>query len=63
MVAIHRLFTNGHSKTELSEEVEIAVNGVLREAEELCQLLRKRREKQEKSVPAKAIHSHGVTGA
>ena len=57
MVAIYRLFPNGHSKPVLSDKVEIAVNDVLREAEELCQLLRKRREKRDEGAPPKTIRT------
>ena len=57
MVAIYRLFPNGHSKPVLSDKVEIAVNDVLREAEELCQLLRKRREQHDKAALPKTIHT------
>lgn len=44
MSALQRLFTNGQTNPARSDEVEMAVNGVLREAEELCRLLRTRRE-------------------
>jgi len=44
MGALQRLFANGHAKPALSDEVETAVNEVLREAEELCRVLRTRRE-------------------
>jgi hypothetical protein len=44
MSPLQRLFANGHAKPARSEEVETAVSEVLREAEELCQLLRVRRE-------------------
>jgi hypothetical protein len=42
-----RKVANGRAKPALPDEVEIAVNEVLREAEELCRLLRKRRERRE----------------
>ena len=42
-----RMFVNGHSSPALDGELEIALNDVLREAEELCWLLRKRRERRE----------------
>lgn len=44
MSTLQRLFSNDCTKPARSDEVEIAVNGVLREADELCRLLRKRRE-------------------
>ena len=47
MGALQWWFANGHSKPLLSDEVETAVNEVLREAEELCRLLRNRRERRE----------------
>jgi hypothetical protein len=47
MDALRRLFANGHSTSALAGELEIAVNDVLREAEELCWLLRKYREKRQ----------------
>jgi hypothetical protein len=45
MGALQRLLTNGETKPALPDEVESAVNGVLREAEELCRVLRHRRER------------------
>lgn len=45
MSAFQKLFANGASKAGLSNEVEMAVNEVLREADELCRLLRSRRER------------------
>lgn len=45
MDALRRLFANGHSTPPLAGELEIAVNDVQREAEELCRVLRKRRER------------------
>jgi len=45
MGALQRLFTNGRAKPVPHDEVETAVNDVLREAEELCRLLRTRRER------------------
>jgi hypothetical protein len=45
MGALQRLFVNGHAKPAVPDEVESAVNGVLREAEELRRLLRDRRER------------------
>ena len=45
MSALQELFVNGHSKSGVSDDVETAVNEVLREAEELCRLLRTRRER------------------
>jgi hypothetical protein len=47
MDALRRLFANGSSTPALAGELEIAVNDVLREAEELCWLLRKRRERRD----------------
>ena len=48
MSALRRVFSNGHSKPALlPDEVETAVKEVLREAEELCRALRKRRQRQE----------------
>ena len=45
MRALQRLFTNGRAKPSVSDEVETAVIEVLREADDLCRLLRKRRER------------------
>jgi hypothetical protein len=47
MGTLQRMFANGHSKPVLPDEVETAVNEVLREAEELCRLLRERRQRRE----------------
>jgi hypothetical protein len=44
MGALRKLFANGHSTPALTFELEIALNDVVREAEELRCLLRKRRE-------------------
>jgi len=44
MSALQRLFSSDCAKPARSDDVETAVNGVLREADELCRLLRKRRE-------------------
>ena len=45
MSALHRLFANNPSKAALPVELEAAVNEVLREAEELCRLLRSQRDR------------------
>ncbi len=45
MNALRRAFANGHTKPALPDKLEIAVNEVLREAEELCRMLRKRGER------------------
>ena len=47
MAALRRLFANGQSTPALAGKLETAVNDVLREAEELCWLLRAHREKRE----------------
>ena len=47
MSALRSVFANGRTKPVLSDELESAVNEVLREAEELCRLLRERRERRQ----------------
>ena len=47
MSALRSVFANGRTKPALSDELETAVNDVLREAEELCRLLRDRRERRQ----------------
>ena len=44
MRTLRGIFANGHSAPLLADKLEIAVNDVARQAEELCWLLRKRRE-------------------
>ena len=53
---------NGHTKPVLADELETAVNKVLREAEELCLLLRKRREEREASGATNAIDTVEMVG-
>ena len=57
MGALQRLFTKGHSKPVLTDKVEIAVNDVLREAEELCRLLRKQRQNRDASAPPQSVRT------
>ena len=56
MNALQRFFANGHAKPGLPDEVEVAVAEMLREAEELRQLLRIRR-----AGPRADANSLGVT--
>ena len=44
MQTLRGLFSNGHSPPLLADKLEIAVSDVMRQAEELCCLLRMRRE-------------------
>jgi hypothetical protein len=60
MSPFQKLFANGHSSSGLSDEVETAVNEVLREAEELCRLLRSRREARGAFVPRSLQREDGA---
>lgn len=51
MDALRRLFANGSSTPASSGKLEMAMNDVLREADELCRLLRKRRERRDDGTP------------
>jgi hypothetical protein len=44
MRALRGLFANGQSAPVSADKLDVAVNEVVRQAEELCCLLRKRRE-------------------
>ena len=63
MDALRRLFANGSSTPVLPGELEMAVNDVLREAEELCWLLRKRRERREVGSAANGDMLKGIRDA
>ena len=55
MGALQRLFANGQAKPAIPDKVELAVNEVLREAEELCRLLRNRRESRKRGLMPKPL--------
>jgi hypothetical protein len=59
MHALRRLFANGSSTPALAGELEIAMTDVLREADELCSLLRKHRERR---VSGSATNRDALSG-
>ena len=59
MSAFQRLFQSGSAAPTLSDEVEEAVNGLMREAEELWGLLRSRRERRDASADARPTDTDG----
>jgi hypothetical protein len=59
MSAFQRLFQNGSATSTLSDEVEVAVNGLVREAEELWGLLRSRRELRKRRTETRPTDTDG----
>ena len=63
MHALRRLFANDSASPVLAGKLDTAVNDVLREAEELCCLLRRRREGLKVDATPKPITLNDMSNA